>query len=46
MITDHLYKEIQEIADDLYFLKKGCTQLITSSRQLEELEYINPDDFN
>ncbi|MDR9456794.1 MAG: ATP-binding cassette domain-containing protein [Salegentibacter sp.] len=43
VITDHLYKEIQEIADDLYFLKKGCTKLITSPLQLEELGYINPE---
>ena len=43
VVTDHLYREIQEIADDLYFLNKGCTKLITSPHQLEELGYVNPE---
>ncbi|WP_372919868.1 ATP-binding cassette domain-containing protein [Salegentibacter sp.] len=43
VVTDHLYREIQEIADDLYFLNKGCTKLITSPYQLEEMGYINPE---
>lgn len=43
VITDHLFREIQGIADDLYFLKKGCTQLIKSPEQLAELGYIRFD---
>lgn len=46
VITDHLYKDIQEVADELYFLQKGCTQLIKTPSQLEELGYINPGHFN
>ncbi|WP_081209633.1 ATP-binding cassette domain-containing protein [Salegentibacter sediminis] len=46
VITDHLFREIQEIADELYFLQKGCTQLVKNSGHLEELGYINPDHLN
>ena len=46
VITDHLYRDIQLIADELYFLQKGCTQLIKSPSQLEEFGYITPDYSN
>ncbi|PTX44157.1 ABC-type multidrug transport system ATPase subunit [Christiangramia gaetbulicola] len=41
VLTDHFYRDLIEITDDLYFLTKGCTRLIDDPAQLGELGYIN-----
>ncbi len=41
VLTDHFYRDLIDITDDLYFLTKGCTRLIKDTTQLEELGYIN-----
>ncbi|WP_262711690.1 hypothetical protein [Antarcticibacterium arcticum] len=39
-MTDHLYHHIIEVADELYFLTNGCTQLIKDPAELENLRYL------
>lgn len=41
LLTDHLYQDIMEIADDLYFIKDGCSRTVSSAKELEKLGYIN-----
>lgn len=41
IITDHLYHHIIDLADDLYFLTNGCTQLVKDPVELENLKYLN-----
>lgn len=41
VITDHLYNHIVDLADDLYFLTNGCTQLIKDPVELENLRYLS-----
>ncbi len=41
VMTDHLYHHIIELADDLYFLTNGCTQLIKDPVELENLKYLS-----
>lgn len=40
VMTDHLYHHIIDLADDLYFLTNGCTQLIKDPVELEDLKYL------
>lgn len=41
VLTDHFYRDLIDITDDLYFLTKGCTKLINDPAQLGELGYLN-----
>ncbi len=41
VVTDHLYQHIIDLADDLYFLSNGCTQLIKDPAELENLKYLS-----
>ena len=41
VVTDHLYREIFEISDHLYFLQDGCTQIIENKKELVHFGYIN-----
>ncbi|TDN87251.1 ABC-type cobalamin/Fe3+-siderophores transport system ATPase subunit [Salegentibacter sp. 24] len=40
LMTDHLYRDILELSDDLYFLKDGCSRLITTPKELEDHHYL------
>ncbi len=40
IMTDHLYHHIIDVADELYFLTNGCTQLIKDPAELENLRYL------
>jgi len=40
LLTDHLYKELLEITDVLYFIKNGCSRQIKNPEELEELGYL------
>lgn len=40
IMTDHLYHHIIDVADELYFLNNGCTQLIKDPAELENLRYL------
>lgn len=40
IITDHLYKHIIDICDDLYVINNGQTYLTESAKDLERREYI------
>lgn len=40
LLTDHLYKDIMEISDDLYFIKDGCSKAVSTTGELEKLGYI------
>ncbi len=42
VITDHLYRQVCQVADDLYLLAGGCTYRITEESQLLERGYL-PD---
>lgn len=42
IITDHLYRQVCAVADDLYLLAQGCTYRITEESQLLERGYL-PD---
>jgi len=40
LLTDHLYKELMEITDVMYFIKNGCSRQIENPEELEELGYL------
>ena len=41
IITDHLYKDILDVSDDIYLLKNGWSKLIKSYDELIHHKYIN-----
>lgn len=43
ILTDHMFRDVINVADDLYLLKNGCSKLITDLKQLENYQYLNPD---
>jgi ABC-type multidrug transport system ATPase subunit len=46
IITDHLYKEIIDISDNLYFIKNGNSRRIENVKELEDLKYLNASNLN
>lgn len=44
IITDHMYKHITNISDDLYLIKDGKTHLINNIKDIEKLGYIREID--
>ncbi|MHA7830142.1 MAG: ATP-binding cassette domain-containing protein [Flagellimonas sp.] len=40
LLTDHFYKEILELSDELYFLKNGCSKLIRNTKDLQDEGYL------
>ncbi|MCM8569124.1 ATP-binding cassette domain-containing protein [Gramella jeungdoensis] len=40
LLTDHLYKDIMEISDELYFIKDGCSRAVSTTDELEKLGYV------
>ena len=42
LITDHLYRHLLEITDDLYFIQNGCSKKIKDQSNLKEMGYVNP----
>ncbi|WP_431135722.1 ATP-binding cassette domain-containing protein [Psychroserpens mesophilus] len=46
IITDHMYKPIIELADDIYLLKDGHTKLINDLRDLEFFKYLSSGSLN
>lgn len=43
IITDHLFRHIIDMADELYFIDNGCTRLINDREELERLNYLSSD---
>lgn len=41
IITDHYFKDVIAICDDLYLLKNGCTQKVKQIEELEDYKYLN-----
>ena len=41
LITDHLYRDLMEITDDLYLIKDGCSRKVESTQELCELGYLS-----
>lgn len=41
LLTDHLYKDLLEISDELYFIKDGCSKQLHNKAELKELGYIS-----
>ena len=41
LITDHLYKHLLEITDELYFIQDGCSKKIKDPNKLNEMGYVN-----
>lgn len=41
IITDHLYREILDVSDEIYLLKNGWSRLIKSPEELIQYKYIN-----
>lgn len=42
IITDHYFKDVIDVSDDLYLLKNGCTKIIHKLEELEDYQYLNP----
>lgn len=42
-MTDHMYREVIDLADDLYLLKNGCSKMINDLKELEDYHYLNPN---
>lgn len=43
LITDHFYKDILEVSDNIYFLSNGCSKLIHGVEDLENEGYVMPN---
>ena len=43
VMTDHLYRHIIEMADNLYLLKNGYSHLIKDLKELENQNYLSPN---
>ncbi|MBE9489539.1 MAG: ABC transporter ATP-binding protein [Bacteroidetes bacterium] len=43
IVTDHMYRHIIDISDDIYLLKNGCTKLIDNILELEDYKYLSVD---
>ncbi|MDO1499916.1 ABC transporter ATP-binding protein [Winogradskyella maritima] len=41
IISDHMYRHIIDMSDDLYLLKNGTTKLITNLTELEDYHYLS-----
>ena len=41
IITDHLYRDILDVSDDIYLLKDGWSRMIKSHDELIHHKYIN-----
>ncbi len=41
LITDHMYRHIIDVSDDIYLLKNGCTKLVNKPRELEDYKYVS-----
>jgi ABC-type lipopolysaccharide export system ATPase subunit len=41
IITDHYYREVIDIYDELYLLQNGCTNKIENLEELEDYKYLN-----
>lgn len=46
IITDHMYRHIIEVSDDIYLLKNGSTKRIEELTELEDYKYLNPGSIN
>jgi len=40
IITDHMYRHILDVSEELYLLKNGSTQLIKNKKALEDYSYL------
>ncbi|UJH66754.1 ATP-binding cassette domain-containing protein [Allomuricauda sp. SCSIO 65647] len=40
IITDHFYRDILEVSDLMYFLKNGCSKMVTSEKDLQNEGYL------
>ncbi|MBO0321933.1 ATP-binding cassette domain-containing protein [Muricauda sp. CAU 1633] len=43
LITDHFYKDILEVSDNIYFLANGCSKSIKSVEDLVSEGYVRPN---
>lgn len=43
VITDHMFREVIDVADDLYLLQNGCSKKIKNLMELENYRYLNPN---
>jgi len=43
IITDHMYRHIIDVSDEIYLLKNGCTKLIKNILELEDYKYLSID---
>lgn len=43
IITDHYFRDVINLSDDLYLLNNGCTKKIETLEQLEDYKYLNLD---
>ncbi len=41
VLTDHLYRDIMEITDELYFIKGGSSRIVKDAKELSYLGYTN-----
>ncbi|MDT0644602.1 hypothetical protein RM553_17315 [Zunongwangia sp. F363] len=45
IVTDHMYRYILNLADNIYLIKNNCSMLIRDREELEEHNYITADSF-
>lgn len=43
LITDHMFREVIDVAHDLYLLQNGCSKKINDTMELENYRYLNPN---
>ncbi|HET8753803.1 MAG TPA: ATP-binding cassette domain-containing protein, partial [Salinimicrobium sp.] len=42
LLTDHMYRHILDLADDIYLLQNACSKLINKTSDLEDYHYLRP----
>ena len=41
IVTDHMYRHIIDVSDDIYLLTNGCTKQIAALNELEDYKYLS-----
>jgi len=46
IITDHMYRHIISVSNNIYLLKNGCSKLINNLKELEDYKYLSVNALN
>ncbi|MGR7813666.1 ATP-binding cassette domain-containing protein [Lacinutrix undariae] len=46
ILTDHSYKNVIDVSDEIYLIKNGCSKLIGNVKELEDYNYLTAGKLN